>query len=442
MARLRGLISSNRRLRAASLALVAALLLTACDPPREASDTPNLVLVISDDHGYPDFGFMGSPYVKTPNLDRVARQGLLFTNGFVTASVCRPSLRSLLTGLHPYQWDVRVEGLRRRGVELAEGEWIQRFETLPRLLAERGYRSFQAGKLWEASYELAGFTDGMVSGGRPHAQCKPGALGRESLTPVFDFVDAQPGQPFFLWFAPCLPHRPHDAPAKYTESYSDLDLSEPARAYYANISRFDERVGELMTFLESRVRSRQTLVVFLSDNGWDQGPHAVHSDVVGDGPKGKKSFYELGFRTPLIAHWPGRIPAGAVRDEIVSSVDLFPTFLDYAGAPLPANRPGHSLRPLLEGRGGWPREELIGGRDAWDSPARRVHGIPPTPGAYFLRNREWRYLFFVHSRREELYDMRADPREEHNVAKENPELARRFRNRILAWRKAMAEPFE
>jgi choline-sulfatase len=131
-----------------------------------------------------------------------------------------------------------------------------------------------------------------------------------------------------------------------------------------------------------------------------------------------------------------------VRDELVSSVDLFPTFLDYAGLPRPANRPGHSLRPLLEGRGSWPREEVIGGRNAWDSPARRVHGIPPKPGAFFLRNRDWRYFFFVGSRREDLYDMRTDPREEHNVAKKNPELARQFRNRILAWQTAMREPFE
>jgi uncharacterized sulfatase len=425
--------------RTAVVPAIAVLCTTGCGPPPEPEVAPNLVLIIGDDHGYPDFGFMGSPHVQTPNLDRLAREGTIFPYGFATESWCLPSLRSLLTGLYPLQWDLRVERLRAAGVVLGEDEWMAEFETLPGLLAAHGYASFQGGKLWEASYAHAGFGDGMVRDGRPHGACRAGGLGRDTIAPVAGFIDDHRETPFFLWFAPCLPHTPHDSPGEYTELYASMDLSPAAREYYASISRFDDRVGELLAHLDGWGLSDRTLVVYVSDNGWDQGPLAPGAGGSGDGPKGKKSLYELGFRTPIIFRWPDRVPANAVNDALVSTVDLFPTLLDFAGLTPPPDRPGFSLRPVLEGRGDWPRRDVIGSRGSRETATRRASAGPRMARASYLRTRDWHYIVYPERRRHELYDLRVDAQENHNVARDNPEMIRAFRARIAAWRERMQE---
>jgi uncharacterized sulfatase len=391
--------------------------------------------VIADDHGWPDSGFMGSPLVRTPNLDRLAAEGTVFRNGYATASICRPAMRSLLTGLHPVQWSARLERLARGGRAPPPAEAITAFQTLPALLAARGYASFQGGKFWEGSYALAGFDAGMVRHGDGYSDSGEGRLlGRETLAPVTSFLDAHAGRPFFLWFAPMLPHVPHDAPEEYVRLYRDRGLSRAAVAYYANVTRFDAVVGELRAELERRELLGSTLLVYLSDNGWDQPPDREPSDPRFDGPRGKRTLYDLGFRTPIALRWPGHVPAGAVRDELVSTVDLFPTLLDYAGVPAPPGLPGRSLRPLLEGRGGPVRESVIermtetrGGAGVDPSEPRRQAG-------WFVRRGRWRYLWYEGGG-EELYDVVADPREERDLAREHPALARRLRRESQVWRR-------
>ena len=133
------------------LAIGLGLLLVAwgCDRAPTPPLRPNIILVIGDDHGWPYFGFMGDPVVETPHLDALASVSTWFPNGFVTASTCAPSLRTLLTGLHPIQWSAHRQRLRRAGVTVAER--IRQFETLPRLLARNGYASFQGGKYWDGA---------------------------------------------------------------------------------------------------------------------------------------------------------------------------------------------------------------------------------------------------------------------------------------------------
>ncbi|UCE87525.1 MAG: sulfatase-like hydrolase/transferase [Deltaproteobacteria bacterium] len=420
--------------------LIAALALLGCgEATLSPQRPPNLVLIIGDDHGYPDFGFMGSPYVQTPRLDRLAREGTLFTRGFTTASVCRPSLRSLLTGLHPIQWDFRVEQLRREGTRRPPLEQIRDFATLPRRLAQRGYASFQGGKYWEASYALGGFTHGMQDAGEgPHSS---GSLGRTTMEPLYEFIDAHREHPFFVWFAPKLPHVPHDAGPRYRSRYENADLTTAAIAYYANITRFDDVVGQLLDYLEANGLRKSTLVVYLADNGWDQGPRAPGRKSR-DGPKGKTSMHELGFRTPIIFSWPDRVGAGVVRDELVSSVDLMPTLLDYAGAEIPAELPGHSLRPVIEGTGPWTRSAVIGGM----SLAAHRYSEDPTPDAdprapaLFLRSSRWRYIWYPELGRHELYDLDADSDEQHDVVEQNRVLATLFQAQIQRWQVEMTRP--
>jgi uncharacterized sulfatase len=432
-----------RRGARSSILAVASLVFASCAP-----EPPNILLIIGDDHGYTDFGLMGSTEVHTPRLDRLAGEGILFSHGYVTASVCRPSLRSLLTGLHPYQWDRRIEQLRQRGIERDPAYEILDFDTLPDLLGRAGYTTFQAGKLWEANYEIAGFDEGTA---QTEAQTRDDwrqidldPTGRDTMQPVYDFIERHREQPFFVWFAPVLPHVPWDAPERYTKLYAAQKLSVQSRAYYANISRFDDVVGGLLDYLDELGLTRETLVVYLVDNGWDQRPDAKHRPLPGGGPKGKFSMHELGFRTPIILRWPERFPGGAVVDALVSSVDLVPTLLDYAGVDPPAYLPGQSLRALLEGRGAWSRTAVFGGMDQVRvEPSHRVwFGYSEFRGpAFFLRTNGWHYIWYVDRDHEQLFRPDTDPRETRNLASEHPAEIERFRAAVDTWQSEMAAPF-
>jgi uncharacterized sulfatase len=382
---------------------------------------------------------------------------VLFPYGYNTASTCRPSLRSLLTGLHPLQWRAKRRALRAKG-EDGDGSYrIQDFMTLPRRLAERGYVSFQGGKYWEGSYQAGGFSDGMKQATDAAAlrkwgriQSRAGAdsleLGRTTMQPLWDFLDTHRDAPFFVWFAPKLPHTPHDPPAKYLELYQGEDLSGSARNYYANITRFDDKVGELVTHLEKLGLRDKTLLVYLADNGWEQDPRVTNRVKQLGGPKGKSSMYELGFRTPIIFSWPGRLPGGRRPVDLVSGVDLFTTLLDFAGLEPPPDRTGISLRPSMIGGGTSPRKTVIGSMSSLRPPQHVEAATPKTEEdlvryerAYFFRNESWHYIWYANSEKfgdrnaEELYRIDEDPREERNVVSEHPELAKRFREEIRRW---------
>lgn len=443
-----------------AIALFASAASLACDGGKA---TPNIILIIGDDHGWTDFGFMGHPIVKTPHLDALAAEGTRFSNGFATASSCRASLMSLLTGLHPLQRDTRIETLERRGTRENKQAWIQDAVTLPRLLAERGFASFQGGKYWEGSYRDGGFTHGTKTAldsdpvdpvGWLRAQSGGDGLelGRSTMQPLWDFLEANRRGPFFVWFAPKLPHVPFDAPESYEAAYAGLELSPRAAKYYANITRFDERVGEVVAYLERTGLRDRTLIVYLADNGYQQERDASPSSKALGGPKGKWSLYEMGFRTPILFSWPGRIPRGRVLNQLVSAVDVFATLVDFAGLEPAADRAGHSLRPLLTGEGGFERTRVIGSakrlRPPPGSQASAAGGLTRPERAYFLRSDTWRYLWYLDSeeypdrKAHELYRIAADPMETRDLAAENPELTAQFRDEILAWVEEMKQPFQ
>jgi uncharacterized sulfatase len=422
------------------------------------------VVIIGDDHGWPYAGFMGDDVVKTPHLDTLAGEGVVFTTGYNTASSCQPSLRSLLTGLHQVQWRARRQALRGEGRAEPGVERIRDFMTLPRLLAGRGYVSFQGGKHWEGGFAGSGFTAGMAQltepaprGSRKWAHNRAGGdsleLGRSTMKPLWDFFDENRDRPFLVWYAPKLPHTPHDAGEKFAAQYAELPLSDAARRYYANITRLDATVGEIVAKLEQLGLREKTLLVYVSDNGWQQGPHEPNPVKALGGPKGKSSMYELGFRTPVIFSGPGRwTGSGVRRNDLVSTVDVFTTLLDFAGVEAPPDREGVSLRPVLEGDGDSPRRAIIGSMvslrppravesAAADSPELLVR----TERAYFLRSASWHYIWYTQADRfgdrrpEELYRIDEDPWEEQDVAGEHPELTKRFREDIERWLEDVTE---
>jgi uncharacterized sulfatase len=302
---------------------------------------------------------------------------------------------------------------------------------------------------------MAGFTDGMTTDFGPEApyvgirKISGGAglaLGRDGLAPLRDFLDAAGDGPFFVWFAPMLPHEPFDAPQRFSVPYRDLGLDTAARLYFANVTRFDAVVGDLVAALEKRGLLENTLVVMLSDNGWDAsaGTNPRLRNVHG-GPRGKLSMAELGFRTPIVFHWPRRLAGGRRDAHLVSTVDVVATLLDLAGAePLP-DRPGRSLGPLLTGKGGFERERVFGGmrsqrNESWSTQEPLKKAIRREK-AWYVRSTEWRYVWWPDRDAEALYRIARDPHEAHDVAARHPDLAASFRQEILDWVEAMRRPW-
>jgi len=303
------------------------------------------------------------------------------------------------------------------------------FETLPERLGERGYVSFQGGKFWEGRFEMGGFTHGMTRTFSPSAVVAKDmtkisgseglVLGRDTMRPLWDFLEAHSDQPFFVWYAPMLPHVPFDAPPRFWRLYAGDPVPLFVRGYRANLTRFDDTVGQILERLEELGLREHTLLLYVSDNGWDSSPDAPIRGL--GGSKGKGSIYELGFRTPLVLSWPGELAAGARDDRLVSLVDVFATILDFAGAEPVAGASGQSLLPLLVGSGDFHREFVVGGR---------YNG---RPHSWFLRTRTWRYIWFPGDRPEELYEIQDDPFETRNVADAHPEQLTRFREELAHW---------
>lgn len=427
--------------RQALIALV--LMCVACGPPdpivvrSEAQGSrPNIILLIGDDHGWNQSRFMGNELIQTPNLDRLAREGTVFLNGMSTASTCGPALKTLLTGLHAQGWQTQMNRMR---AFFGRGATMRDMMTLPRQLRFRGYESFQAGKFWEASARAAGFTGGTATR-RQMLTSKAVRLGRsaDGLEVVTDFLDAHQEDPFFLWLAPQLPHLPLDAGPEFERLYAGMGLSKTAIRYYANTTRMDDFFGQVIAMLEARGLAENTLIVYVSDNGWEQEPYAEHfrGPSIG-GPKGKLSPYELGFRTPIIFWMPGRIPAGATFDDLAAFYDVHATILDYAGLKVPASHHGFSLRPRIEGRAGASREaffSFIRQRRVTEEESkgggRSLKSWLVDDYVEFLRTDEWRYVHHRDQRKHELFNIASDPLEEHDVADEYPEVLAELQKRI------------
>lgn len=402
-----------------------------------ASPRPNVVLIIGDDQAWGDFGFMGHPVIRTPHLDRLASQSLLFTRGYVPSSLCRPSLATLATGLYPHQHRItsndppsglaRAETLRLREQQIAN---IERVPTLPRLLGQQGYVSFQSGKWWEGNFRRGGFTEGMTHGdparGGRHGD-EGLKIGREGLEPVFAFLDRHRGRPFFIWYAPFLPHQPHNPPEQLLAHYRNQTDSIHVARYWAMCEWFDQTCGALLAGLDERGLAENTLVVFVVDNGWIQRPEGGAY-----APRSKRSPYEGGIRTPIMLRWPKRIEPRRDERTPVSSVDLVPTILRACGLEPPAEMPGVDLLD----------SQALGRRAAIFGAIFTHNAVVVDEPASSLQYRwciEGRWKLILPNPRLlpdeplELYDLLAEPREEDDLAGRRPEVVERLTKRIEQW---------
>jgi arylsulfatase A-like enzyme len=303
---------------------------------------PNIVLILSDDQAWTDYGFMGHDIIQTPSLDRLASQSVVFRRGYVPTPICRPSLMTLATGYYPHQH--HIVGNDPKGgwkqPEFPREELLANIDTIPSLaqiLAEHGYLSFQSGKWWEGDYKRGGFTHGMTQGER-HGD-KGLIIGREGMNEIYNFIELSKTQekPFFVWYAPFLPHTPHNPPDSLYQKYAPKVASEHIARYYAMVEWFDITCGQLVEYLDAQNLRDNTLIYYVCDNGWIQQPDSKRFEV-----RSKQTPMEGGVRTPIMLSWPGKLKPSN-RPELVSSVDLFPTVLSAMNITYAESIPGLDL---------------------------------------------------------------------------------------------------
>jgi len=418
-----------------------------------AADRPNIVLIISDDQAWTDYGFMGHDVVQTPNLDQLARESVVFRRGYVPTALCRPSLLTLATGHYchshgvtgndpsPKYADRDSEKYKRRRAKLIEN--IDRFDTLPELLAEQGYLSHQSGKWWEGNFKRGGFTHGMTRG-FPQRGGRHGddglKIGRDGMKPIADFVKTavEKEKPFFLWYAPFLPHTPHNPPQRLLKKYDVRGRPKTVAKYYAMCDWFDETCGQLVGVLDKHKIRDNTLIVYVTDNGWIQNPKRN-----GYAPRSKQTPYEGGVRTPIMFSLPSKL-ANKERSELVSSIDLVPTMLAAAGARQPDGLPGLNLWSQLLTQKPIEREAIFG-----ESFSHDIADLDKPEASLLFRwciEGKWKLLLTydgevnryksTHPREErgpQLFDLKSDPHEKENLASERSDVVAKLTARLNAW---------
>ena len=440
------------RIRFVLPALVVALAALLALPAQGAP--PNVVLIISDDQGWTDYGFMGHEEIKTPHLDELANRSLVFKRGYVTSPLCRPSLASMVTGLYPYQHGVTgndVDGRNQRAqLDVPLRQAFHEHPSLVKRLVARGYLAHQSGKWWEGSYRAGGFTHGMTHGdprrGGRHGDAGL-AIGRNRLQPVTNFIDeaVEQGKPFFIWYAPFLPHTPHNPPERWLKKYEQAGRRADVAKYYAMCQWFDETCGQLLDHLEQKELTDETIVVYICDNGWAarstnaDDPH--QKQWGGYALRSKGSPFEMGIRTPIMISWPGQIEPGSA-DDLAQSIDLFPTLARACGIDPPADLPGIDL---LNAEARKKRRTIFG---SMHSIHNMTVGDPDDTLQYqWCIDGDWKLLVRHHGKdttnyvnvhrwdREpiRLYDLASDPHERHNVAQQHEEVVARLRKKLSDW---------
>ncbi|MGJ8651324.1 MAG: sulfatase family protein [Opitutaceae bacterium] len=324
-----------------------------------ATKRPNVVFLLSDDQGWTDYGFMGHPHIETPNLDRLAAEGLLFERGYVTAPLCRPSLASIVTGLYPHQTGIRGNdpvgwrAAKNPGAKAAiRARMSAPMQTHPSFIKElqtHGYATLQTGKWWEGNPLEHGFDQAMTHGnplkGGRHGDVGL-KIGRSTMQPVYDFVDQAVAaeEPFFIWYGVFLPHSPHNAPAELFEKYRDVAPNEPTAWYWANCEWLDQTCGQLINYLKEQGIYEDTLFVYTCDNGWIQDPEQRNRFD----SRSKREPYEMGIRTPIFLSQAGKIAPARDESTLASNIDIAPTILKACGIAVPEAMSGLDLRDTKE----------------------------------------------------------------------------------------------
>jgi N-acetylglucosamine-6-sulfatase len=409
----------------------------AADAPR-----PNVVFVITDDQRWDAVGCAGHPFIKTPNMDRIAREGAMFTNAFVTTPLCSPARSSFLTGQFVHRTGVK-------GNTPAMGPISHRLITFPRLLHDAGYESAYVGK-WHmgnddsprpgfdrwVSFKGQGVYNDPVLNIDGKQEKKDGYVTDILTDYAVEFINREHAKPFVLYVG----HKAVHGPFRPAERHKDLyqtealpqrpdmidDLSgkpvltreikergteqliKPNGAATDRVPReqmrclasVDDGLGRILDALDQKKLAENTIVIFTSDNGFFWGEHRLAD---------KRAAYEESIRVPLLMRYPKLIKPGTKPPEMALNIDIAPTLLQLAGAPIPKDVQGRSLVPLFEGKlGEWRSSALF----EYFAEAR----FPRIPTWQAVRNDRWKYIHYTDvADSDELYDLQADPYEMKNL---------------------------
>ncbi|MFV9551385.1 sulfatase-like hydrolase/transferase [Algibacter sp. PT7-4] len=405
---------------------------------------PNIVFILSDDQSWTDYGFMGDKNIETPRLDQFASESLTFKKSYVPTPLCSPSLATIITGLYPKDHGIlgndkvyeRVEDNRKASLKNRAEAYkpiIKAFEkqtTLPDILKEKGYLSFQTGKWWHGNHKIGGFDYGMTHG-NPKRGGRHGdyglEIGRKGLDTINSYVDLalKEKKPFFLWYAPFLPHRPHTPPQRLLDKYLKKTDSEYLAKYWAMCEWFDETCGQLFDMFEDKGLTENTLFVYVCDNGWAQDPgksgYLKHS---------KRAPYNMGIRTPIMYKWKGKITPKMDNKTITSSIDMVPTVLDILGIKKPENLPGVSVldEEALTERKGIFGEVYAHDFDTIENSMYYNMAIFP-PYKIIVPNPVRKKDEVI-----QLFNIEEDPFEKNNIAVSNPDIVKDLQEKIASFR--------
>ena len=408
---------------------------------------PNVLIILVDDLGYADVGFQGCKDIPTPNIDRLAKNGMVCTNGYVTHPFCSPTRAGLLTGRYQQRFGHEFNPVydpldKNEGLPLGE-------KLLPQFMKDSGYKTGWVGK-WHLGSSPAhipsqrGFDDtfGFIGGGHRYQDWVPNE--RQYTLPIMKndkavdvknhvttalaeqaaaFVQAQVDKPWFLYLAFNAPHTPHEPTAQKLEQFAKIQNLQ-RRKLAAQISLLDDAIGVVMDRLHSSKQSESTLVFFLSDNGGPTQSGAINTPLRG----AKGTVYEGGIRVPFVISWPGKIPNGTRYDMPVISLDIFATALAVAGTAIPTDKvyDGVNLIPYLKG-------------EKKDSPHQQLFWRHGAGQNHAMREGNWK-MVRAKNKPAELYDLGNDIAESKDLAKEKPEIAKRMNAVLDAWDRELKAP--
>ncbi len=422
------------------------------------SAKPNILFIFADDWGWGDLSCHGHPYAKTPNIDRIAKEGTDFTRFTVASGVCSPSRTAVMTGHFPARYSIDghfawVPSNEKRGMP----DWLDTAApTLPKFLQGAGYATAHFGK-----WHLA---NNMIPDSPTPAEYGYDAYGAFNCSgeqmPVHEdamhtnaFIEkaVADGKPFFVNLWVHEPHTPFHTVPKYEWRFRDME-SQPDAIYASVLSHADDRIGEVLDTLDRLGVADNTLVVFSSDNGPARASKPGELKLSYDtatgagwginaakgitaGRKGyKAALFEGGINVPFLARWPGKIAVGA-KDEtsLISAVDLLPTFCEIAGVELPDSYQGDGVSQLsvLKGEATSAREKPLFWKSLsrWPTGADKGHHWV----SYAIVDQNWKLVTNTDRSYVELYDIAADPYEEFDLSKSNPEAAKELVGKIEQW---------
>ena len=431
----------------------------------------NFVFILIDDMGFKDIGCYGSSFYETPNIDKLADDGMRFTDAYAACPVCSPTRASIMTGKYPARLNLTDYLVGRRRGKLIPAEYIHQMPleelTIAEALKQAGYTTCFVGK-WHLGgkpywpehqgfdVNIGGTSSGMPRSyfwpqwrGNPPIEGRAGEYLTDRLTDeALKFLDANKDKPFLLYLSHYAVHTPlqskKNLAAKYKAKAKKLPLVRGPRflpegerqarqvqdhpVYAGMVQSVDESVGRVMKKLEELGVADNTVVIFMSDNG---GLSTSEGSPTSNVPlrAGKGWLYEGGIREPMIIKWPGVVKPNSVCSEPVTSTDFYPTMLEMAGLPLKPKQhiDGVSLVPLLKGKGTLNRKAIF-----WHYPHYGNQGGSPS-GA--VRAGDYKLIEFYEDNRAELYNLKADISEKNNLAGKMLDKTAELHKMLKAWRK-------